>query len=70
VIVIDVLGLTRGAQGTDSTLLKDHPGNLSGVDPIPPVQVEGPCASMVLQAIGAYDLVVAWLAIAAEAALG
>jgi hypothetical protein len=70
VIVIDVLGLARGAQGTDSALLKDHPGNLNAVDPIPPVQVEGTAAPMVLLSVLRDYGVVTRLAIASISALG
>jgi hypothetical protein len=70
VIVIDVLGLSRGAQGTDSALLKGHPGNLCGVDPIPPVQPEGTASSMVLLSVLGDDGVVTRLAIASISALG
>jgi hypothetical protein len=63
VIVIHVLGVPRATQGADTALLEDHPGDLSGVDPIPPVEVERSRTSVMLQAIGADDLVVTRLAI-------
>jgi hypothetical protein len=70
VIVIDVLGLPRAAKGADPALLENHLGDLSSIDPIPPVEMEGSRASVILQPIGAGNLVVTRLAIATVAGLG
>jgi len=64
VIVIDVLGLPGAAQAADAALLEDHPGDLSSIDPVSPVQVERPRAPVMLPPIGPDDLVVTRLAIA------